>query len=393
MSPDDERRIIARLRPLAVRQYAEARRWVRIEGKGRWRVWLLRHPEERLLQLQIPMDEDDVGFVDAMLDVVHRLSEVEQRPREALLGDLQWPDADVLRVRVANRDAEVGQLSLAADVMLRDGARRALLASACSVINPVPFHPRMSRSEADTLLAACRAGQTEVGSYLVKVICPLHAVDERLDLDEPMPFTRRVTKHLMQVTSELVTSIERSSVDTYLDAHAERPGLSANLCDALLRMQPRRDERQGERDAGQLELSTTWAADPRVRPPTEDEIPSRVVIKADYMPEIERAAQRLRPSLEGTRDEWLVGTVETLDGTVGADGRRSGEVYFSLLLPDSDAMRVRAILDPDTYEVAMQAHERGHAYVRLLGVLHRGARLGRIEPLRRLELLDETMGA
>lgn len=390
MSPDEQRRMVGKLRPLAVRQYAEARRWIRVEG-GRWRVWLLRHSEERLRQLQIPMDEDDVGFVDAMLDVVRRLSEVEQRPPEAVLADLQWPDADVLRVRVANRDAEGGQLSLAADVMLRDGARRALLASACSVINPVPFHPRMSRSEADTLLAACRAGQTEVGSYVVKVICPLHAVDERLDLVDPVPFTRKVTAHLMQVTSELVTSIERSSVDAYLDAHAERPGLSSNLCDALLRMQPRRDE-QPERDAGQLELSTTWAADPRVRPPTEDEVPSRVVIKADYMPEIERAAQRLRPSSTGAREEWLVGTVETLDGTVGTDGRRSGEVYFSVLSPDGDSMmRVRAILDPEKYEVAMQAHERGHAYVRLLGVLHRGTRLGRIEPLRRLDLLDETV--
>lgn len=386
MSPEDERRIVARLRPLAVRQYAEARGWIRVEG-GRWRVWLLRHPEERLRQLQVPMDAEDVGFVDAMLDVLHRLGEVERRPLEAVLADLQWPDADVLRVRVANGDAEGGQLSLGADVMLREGARRALLASACSVINPVAFHPRMSRSEADTLLAACRAGQTELGSYVLKIICPLYAVDE-----EPEPFTRRVTKHLMKVTSELVTSIERTSVDAYLDAHAERPGLSSNLCDALLRMQPRRDE-ELKSDAGHLELSTTWAADPRVPPPGEAEIPSRVVIKAAYMREIERAAQRLRPSATEAREEWLVGTVETLDGTVGPDGRRSGEVYFSLLLPDSDAMRVRAILDPEKYEVAMQAHERGRAYVRLLGVLHRGARLGRIEPLRRLELLDEVTGS
>lgn len=386
MSPDEERRIVARLRPLAVRQYAEARGWMRVDG-GRWRVWLLRHPEERLRQLQVPMDEDDVGFVDAMLDVVHRLAEVERRSSESVLADLQWPDADVLRVRVASGDAEGGQLSLAADVMLRDGARRALLASACSVINPVPFHPRMSRSEADTLLSACRAGQTELGSYVVKIICPLFAVDE-----EPEPFTRRVTKHLMKVTSELVTSIERTSVDVYLDAQADRPGLSANLCDALLRMQPRRDE-DLKGDAGHLELSTTWAADPRVLPPAPAEVPSRVVIKAAYMREIEWAAQRLRPSATETREVWLVGTVETLDGTVGVDGRRSGEVHFSLLLPDSDSVRARAILDPEQYEVAMQAHERGRTYVRLLGVLHRGARLGRIEPLRRIELLDGMVGS
>jgi hypothetical protein len=387
MSPEDERRLVARLRPLAVRQYAEARQWLRVEYGGPWRIWLLRHPEQQLRQLQIPMDSDDVGFVDAMLDVVNRLAEIEQRPLEAVLADLQWPDADVLRVRVANGDSEGGQLSLAADVKLREGARRALLASACSVINPAPFHPRMSRSEADSLLAACRAGQTELGSYVVKIICPLHAVDE-----EPEPFTRRVTKHLMKVTSELVRSIERTSVDEYLDTQAERPALSSNLCEALLRMQPRPDQ-QFQDENGHLELSATWAADPLVLPPTAQEVPSRVVIKAAYMREIERAAQRLHPSAAGVREEWLVGTVETLDGEPGSDGRRSGAVYFSLRLQDSDPVQARAILDPDMYEVAMRAHMRGSVDVLLLGVLHRRAKISRIEPLRRLELLDETMAS
>lgn len=255
MTPDEQHRIAARLRPLAVRQYAETRGWIRVEGSRR-RIWLLRHSVERLCQLQIPMDVDEPGFAEAMLDVVVRLGEVEQRTTDAVLADLQWPDSDVLRVRVANPDAEGGQLSLAADVMLRDGARRALLASACSVVNPVPYHPRLSRSEADAMLA------------------------------------------------------------------------------------------------------------------------------------IDRAAQLLRPASKGIGEELFVGTVETLEGTVGPGGRRSGEVCFSLLLPEGEPMRVRAILDPDQYEVAMRAHERGNSYVKLLGVLNRGARVGRLDPLRRLEPWD-----
>lgn len=375
MTPDEQHQLACKLRPLAVRQYAESRGWIRVEGSRR-RIWLLRHPVERLRQLQIPMDVDQLGFTDGMLDVVRRLGEVEQRPLAAVLADLQWPDADVLRVRVASPDAEGGQLSLAADVMLREGARRALLASACSVVNPVAYHPRLSRSEADAMLAACRAGQTELGSYVVKIICPLHAVEESLDPSHPMPFTRRVTTHLMHVTSALVTSIEHSSVDAYIDEHAKRPELSANLCEALVRMQP---------ETGQLELATTWAADPRVPAPAEARVPSRVSIKAEYFAEIDRAAQLLRPASKGVGEERFVGTVETLDGTVGPDGRRSGEVYFSLLLPEGEPMRVRAVLDPEQYEEAVRAHERGNAYVELVGVLNRGTRIGKVDPLRRLK--------
>ncbi len=299
-----------------------------------------------------------------------------------MLADLQWPDADVLRVRIASRDAESGQLSLTADVMLREGARRALLASACSVINPVAVHPRMSRGEADAMLAACRAGQTEVGSYVLKIICPLHAVSRDLELADPIPFTRKVTTHLMRATADLVESIEHRRIEAYLETHAERPMLSWNLCDALLRMQP-------EQSAGQFELSTTWAADPRLPPPPEADTPSRVAIKAEYIPEIQRAAQILRPSPAINREEMLIGTVEILSGVVGADGRRSGEVQFSLLLPDSDPLRVRANLDPEQYADAIRAHESSRSYVRLHGVLHRGQRIGRIDPLRALQLLDD----
>ncbi|MCA9634545.1 MAG: hypothetical protein KC420_00735, partial [Myxococcales bacterium] len=124
--------IVSRLRPLAVRLYAESRGWTPVPLDGE-RFWLFRHPEERLRQLQIPMDADDLGFVDAMLDVVRRIAELERRAPDAVLADLQWPDADILRVRVVNRESEAGQLSLSADVDLREGARRALLAAACSV--------------------------------------------------------------------------------------------------------------------------------------------------------------------------------------------------------------------------------------------------------------------
>lgn len=141
--------------------------------------------------------------------------------------------------------------------------------------------------------------------------------------------------------------------------------LSWNLCDALLRMQP-------EQNAGQLELSTTWAVDPRMLPPLETDTPSRIAINSEYIPEIKRTAQILRPRSASNREEMLIGIVKILSGVVGPDGRRSGEVQFSLLLPDSDPLRVRANLDPEQYADAVRARESGRGYVRLHGVLHRG---------------------
>jgi len=380
MPLERQHRVLARaLRPLAVRLYAESRGWVSVPLEARF--WLVRHPDHELRQLQIPMDADDVGFVDAMLDVVARLARVEERSPESVLNDLQSPDADILRVRVASRGSEGGQLSLAADVDLREGARRALLAAACSVVNPVRYHPRLSRSEADALLSACRAGQTERGSYVVKIICPLHAVDLP---DQTLPFTRQVTTYLMRSTARLVDNIEQDRLEQYTDdgGNDSDAPLSANLCDALLRMQPENDE-------GQIELSTSWAADRRIIPPTSAQAPSRVSIKAEYFAEIEQVAKLLRPSTSESGEQQLIGTVEQLSGAVGTDGRRAGEVLLTLL-KDNEQLRARASLDAAQYEVALAAHERGDAYVVLRGVLHRSPRVSRVERVRTLELFSDA---
>jgi hypothetical protein len=377
MSLDDQHRsLAATLRPLAVKLYAESRGWEPVALEAA-RFWLFRHPQHRLRQLQIPMDADDPGFADAMLDVVRRLVEIEQRAPDRVLDDLQIPDADVLRIRVSGRDSDAGQLSLAADVELREGARRALLAAACSVINPSRYHPRLSRSEADALLSACRAGQTEHGSYVVKIICPLHAVELPTFTQ---PFTREVTTYLMRATAKLVDNIEQGRLDEYADEALGEIPLSWNLCDALLRMQP-------EREAGQVELSTKWAADRRIMPPPSALVPARVSIKAEYFAEIEQVAKVLRPSSSGPRQEQLMGTVEQLMGALGSDGRRAGEVQLTLL-KETEQLRARASLDAAQYEEAMRAHERGDAYVVLRGVLHRSPRVSRVEAVSSFEIVD-----
>jgi hypothetical protein len=370
-------RSYAHLRPLAVKLYAESRGWEHVPLEGA-RFWLFRHPTQRLRQLQVPMDED-AGFEDAMFDVVRRLSELEERPIEQIVADLQWPDADVVRVRVASHESDAGQLSLTRDVAMREGVRRALLASACSVVRPLRYHPRLSGSDPDALLAACRAGQTEQGSYVLKFICPLHVPDiGGRGRGEDIPFTRKVTVKLMTSTAKLVDDIEGDRIESYEDdqAHAQ---FSWNLCDALLRMQP---------DDGQIELRMQWAADRHTLPPGP-EVPSAVAIKADYFPFIEQIAGRLRPRDGAEHDELLIGTVAQLLGTVGEDGRRSGEVLF-VLLRGGEEVPAKAMLDAEQYATAIRAHELGDAYVKLVGRLRRGQRISRIDPVGSLDLVGRA---
>src|SRR5437867_13322018 len=112
------------------------------------------------------MDGGDQDYGAAILDVARRLSELEQRPLENVLSSLMLPGADVLRFRIISPQAESGSLSLLGGISLLEGAKRAIMSSACSVEQPQKHHPRM-RDEATQLVASCQLGQTERGSYVV----------------------------------------------------------------------------------------------------------------------------------------------------------------------------------------------------------------------------------
>src|SRR6266446_5257616 len=110
--------------PLAARRYAESKGWEFLREGMDSRVYLFRHPTERLRQLIIPMDGGDQDYGAAILDVARRLSELEQRPLENILSSLMLPGADVLRFRIISQQAESGFLSLLGGISLLEGAKR-----------------------------------------------------------------------------------------------------------------------------------------------------------------------------------------------------------------------------------------------------------------------------
>jgi hypothetical protein len=277
---------------------------------------------------------------------------------------------------VVSPDTVRGDITLEEGMRILDGARRSLLAAACSVLSPVTYHPRMSRTEATQLLDACRLLQTERGSFTLAIACPLRAVDEDRSLFEAeTPFARRTTELLMRSTHHLVQAIESDSTAAVNQTGDTSALVSANLCDAILRMQPP-DERS------EMHLSVTWAS---TRPEPTGNVPERVTLRAEYFRVIEDIYRNLRPP-EPHAASLFVGYVDTLNGDPGPDGRMQGETRFLLVDDREEVIRVRTDLGPDDYQTAVKAHGAAQI-VKFKGVLHRGRRIHRIEKVSDLEIM------
>jgi hypothetical protein len=387
--------LVARINPVDARAYALASGWNRLDGvNGKVAVFTL--PSSDLDQLIIPLDQGAPDYARRMAEVVENLAEKEGRSSVEILNDLLIPPSDVLRFRLDEPESQGGFLPLNQGLDFLSGARRALLAAACSVIQPQKFHPRLSRIEAEQLVGASQLGQTERGSYTVVISCPLDAngVDRRIRtslplfgpglLDEPdtplsahVPFTRQVTSLLMDSLSKLASDIDadRSSALLY-PSEGETP-LSANLCDALLKMQP-----MGERS--RLTLSATWS---RSLPPSrETRTPSIVHLRKEYFPVIESLADTLRPTRE-PQVSYFVGLVDSLFGDPDEQGLVRGEVQL-LIFNQEEPIKARVNLDPDDYHTAWKAHGVG-GYVSLNGKLVRGDRLNLITEVSNFRFLSE----
>ncbi|CAK0773112.1 hypothetical protein CCP3SC1AL1_640015 [Gammaproteobacteria bacterium] len=91
-------------------------------------------------------------------------------------------------------------------------------AAACTVLNPRTHHPRLTLTEALQLIDNAQFGHTEPGSFVLRVFCPIHAVQGSLfSEDSSLPFVRRVTLTLKHGMEQLVEAIEADKLDNLVE--------------------------------------------------------------------------------------------------------------------------------------------------------------------------------
>jgi hypothetical protein len=159
---------------------------------------------------------------------------------------------------------------------------------------------------------------------------------------------------------------------------SQAPLISSNFCEALTRL-------EDESLKNSIEIGIKWAAS--IPTPAGERPVFLIRVQNDYFSRIEQVRRELR-SAETDTDDTFVGTVERLDGEMGLDGRRSGEVILSLLLPEGVQVRARTSLSSDDYEKADVAHMSDGTYVKLAGRLHPGRQPRQLSDLRSFDLIQ-----
>ena len=337
--------------PAALSAYARAAGW---RAQEQYRVHSDVYVGEGRPELIIPRTARLGDYASVVAALIQTFAHVEERDELTVYRDLMTADRDVVRLRAAEIDD--GSVTLNAGAALIDGARELLLSVACSLGDPRPFYRAGANKKAKDLLERVRLGQTDQGSFVVTLLTPvvpppLPALFPGTDDLNP-PIERRLTRRLVDALVAVRVSVERTTVgdEGAFDESVDR-GVSANLCDALVRLiEP----------FPTLDVGVSWA---RTRP--VNELRTVVPFAGADAAVLREAARSLRDRAPRP-DVGLTGFVRHLtreqseiDGTI----RVAADV-------DGRQQSVMALLDREDYELAVKAH-RDRSVVVLRGDLDR----------------------
>ncbi len=389
---NEQATLIRMIRPTFARDYARATGWRRITTKSQ-EYALFENPNINMVQLLIPQEHLASDYLERILEVAEKLSQIEKRDLTAVLRNMLNPNSDCLHFKRVSEGTKSGVISLLNGVGFLTGIRRLLEAAACGVATPQLFFKRLQRTEANQFLKSCLLEQTGFGSYEMNVTCPLGTMND-ISSNQPLlfsdametPFERKVTDYIMSASSQIANSIENDAINELVDnmgkaseqRHSQAfPLINANFCDAILDI-------QDVADPGDLILSASWA--PKL--PHAKGTLNSVHFRSEHADKIEQISRQLKPSQKEHESVNVIASVEALRGDMSALGEREGFVDLLVFDKEGGELAPAAIsLNAADYVKADLAHMQGR-YVKVRGTLLRGRRKHTIVDVQVFEIQE-----
>ncbi len=374
-----DRDALLAISPAALSAYARISGWSRC---GSYREHSDIYVGDTLPEIVVPLTTRLGDYASAVAALIETFAQVADQDPLTVYRALTTADRDAIRVRAAESDD--GSLGLNDGVALIEGASAMVLAVACSLQDPRPVYRARANREAADLLQQMRLGQTDQGSFVVTLLTPamppplpmLFEDEDEASDDHNAPIFRRMTKRLVEALTTVRRAAERAGSDdgsAFVEAVAS--GVSANLCEALVRIiEP----------FPMLDISVSWA---RTRPVKRTPSPVSWFGPTDAAL-LDQAAHSLRERAPKP-DMRLHGFIRILERK---EEETDGTIRFRTEI-DGQWQSVAAVLEQADYERAVQAH-KDQAPVILNGDLERaGQRWKLLNPQLESVLRDDEEDA
>ena len=319
---------------------------------------------DTLFQITVPCDREFEDYALAMRKVIATLSITEGKSEEQLILELLNPLSDILRVRHISPDVENGSILFEDAINLFENSKKLLLNAALdsSIGSYKKIYRGRPPEDVQQFINHCRYGQTEIGSYVISLVCPFVTFDQgqlqQLTLfseeeNASVSITRRATKKLVESLSEIKQAVEDGGDLSEIIEDPEK-NISVSFIESITNLNI-------EKANNSLEIKAKWAPTINSNRPGVD----KIQLSHDHYSPLKSIVDKYKKEDE-TVSQTFEGRISKLYASPNLEDREKGRATLVYINQLNKTSSVNLLLSKVDYDIAISAHSEGRT-IRAIG--------------------------
>ena len=320
-----------------VAEYLKANNWKELDSVFNGRVLQFQSPNGEI-SILLPIDNTFSDYIDGMNNAIRIIAMQEKISFVEIIAKLTNPVSDILKWRVANSLTANGSIPFSA-LEETIGSIKYLLSTAClDVISPAKYHAKLFTKDVKEQLSKYEFGQTEIGSYILNVICPLGQYQYKLfNAEEDLPLSRKVNLKIIDSISRLQDYVADGGQE--LDEKVDEGIISVNFLSALS------DIYEEFRDS-ELTISAKWNS--YVPSPIKN-VPDCVQLIPLYNEKIIPVIEKYTPKQDTETEQHFFGKIINIGAEAEVDNRSSVDIKIATIGESGRAITINTTLSYSKY--------------------------------------------
>ena len=378
----DFKKLAGKINHIDLIKYLSDLNWIEIPSRRDNVAIYQINKNNQIYQVDLPLKRELLDYETAMLKAIENISQSESKSMEQIILELLNPVSDIIRFRIINKINDTGNIFIEDAIKFYNNAKKLLVASAMDIKSPdIIHHTSRPDNEIQKLIDNCKFGQTEIGSYIISIVCPLADINkEQYTLFTPeeicaKSFTRQVTKKLISSIKNVKENIEHCKLNEFINKNSStEDAISVNFLEALSDLSISSPENE-------LEVNVKWA--PTIKKNTL--YFNSIKLSHDYYNPIKAIIEKFKISTIDNKS--FIGKIKYCRADPIVEKRTYGQVELIYLNDNCKPASAKFDLKKEDYDKALNAHKDGKT-VKVGGILNVSGKARTINPTS-FEILDD----
>ena len=353
-------------------------KWRELDILMNGRVRQFVSPDDEYVVL-IPLVKEFSDYYRVMEETLQSIASFENRNVAALINKILNPSYDIQKWRIANNYTSDGKIPFFSMTNTIEKIKDVLATAYLDTLNPTKFHKKVYTTEVNKNISEYSFGQTEIGSYILNILCPLGDYQYTIfnPTEQDIPLNRRINMRLLSSIDSIQKDLKNNDKNK-VDEDVDQGIYSVNFLDSLVDIY---DETKNT----EMDIIVDWCKDVKFinEPPI-----SSIKLEPIFMDRVNFIADKYRPKKEENIQKSYYGKIDNINANPDVENREYVQIRLVDIGDDNKKVNIQSKLNYAAYySVVNTAFESG-ANVKLSGLCKNTGRQKWIEN-GHLELLND----